>query len=111
MANEGKIHRGDIGTDLQLKVENTSADGLTNTVVDLSQVDGIDPLFIIITDPDGTETAFEASILTPPGTDGYMRYITTTDIWNQSGYWKKRPRIIYLDGKQYDGNNVIFEVL
>jgi len=109
MVNLGKIHTGDIGTELQLKVEDTDITD-TNQVVDLSQVDGTNPLWVIITDPDGKKTEFEASLLTD-GTDGYMVYITVTNIWNQAGYWKKAPRIEYLDGRKYTGNDIIFEVL
>jgi hypothetical protein len=110
MVNLGKIHRGDIGTELQLLVQDTLVDD-TNVPVDLSQVDGVVPLFVIITDPDGTETTFVSNILNPPGTDGFMVYITTTSIWNQAGYWKKRPKLVYLDGRTYQGNDIIFEVL
>lgn len=109
MVNLGKIHTGDIGTELQLKVEDTDVTN-TNQTVDLSQVDGATPLWVILTDPDGNKVEFEAEFLTD-GTDGYMSYTTEGDIWTQAGYWKKRPRIEYVDGRKYSGNDVIFEVL
>ena len=108
MVNLGKVHVGDVGTEFQLLVEDTTVNN-TNTPLDLSLADDF---FTVFTDPSGNETVYDATILNPPGTDGIIKFITTSPSpWDESGFWSRRARIHYAIGSQYDSNDIIFEVL
>ena len=112
MVNLGKIHVGDVRTELQLLVQDTSVSDV-NSPLDLSLVTGMgSAIQMIISDPSDNENTYSATVLNAPGTDGIIKFITTTpSIWDEPGFWKKRASITYSDGSHYESNDIIFEVL
>jgi hypothetical protein len=107
MANLGKIHVGDVNTDLILTVQKTVSG--VNSVYDIST--GVDTLEIIIADPDGNETTFTASLV-GDGTDGKIHYINTSAAtFDESGAWTAKGKVTRTDLSVFTSNPVTFEVL
>lgn len=73
-----KIHKGDVGTVIELTVEE---DGVA---YDLSQVNTHEILF---EKPDGTGVKKTATIVNAPGTDGKMQYVAEAAFFDQAGKW------------------------
>ena len=109
MANLGKVHVGDVNTDIVIPVEDTQSG--TNVAFDLQANPG--SYFIILEDPDGNESAeLAASIVNSPGTDGKIHHLNTdSTIFDESGAWTAKPRLRLDDGGIYTGNPITFEVL
>ena len=109
MAAEGKIHVGDIGTDIQILVNNTDVDGV-NQIQDLT---GITLARIFVYDPQGNlEITLTASILNPPGTDGIIRAINTSAAtFDEEGPWEFKGEITLAGGNLFTTNRILKEVL
>ena len=108
MVTLGKVHVGDKGTEFQLLVQNTDLND-TNSPVDLT---GVSVMEIIFTNPDETEITVTASIANPPGTDGVIKYVTTTitEI-DLDGFWFYRAKLTFTSGNIFQSNDAEFEVL
>ena len=108
MVTLGKVHTEDKGTEFQLECFDTDLTD-TNNLVDLT---GVMTMEIIFTDPDGTETTKTASIANLPGTDGIIKYVTTTitEI-NLDGFWFYRAKLTFTSGNIFQSNDAEFEVL
>lgn len=108
MANLGKVHVGDVNTDIVVPVEDT-VNG-TNVAYDLSANPGT--YTIIISDPDGNDTEIAASILNAPGTNGKIHKINTdSTLFDEPGAWTASPHLDLDDGGDFTGNPITFEVL
>jgi len=108
MAAEGKIHVGDIGTDIQILVNDTDITG-TNVVQDLT---GSTLQRIFVYDPQGNiEATLIASILNPPGTDGIIRHTTTTSIFDEEGPWEFKGEVTLAGGNIFTTNRILKGVL
>jgi hypothetical protein len=84
MASE--IHVGDIGTIFKITVKDSDT-----TVVNVSNADG---LFILFKRPDNSFLQVVPSLETN-GTDGMIRYVTTSGDLNQYGTWQIQARVIF----------------
>ncbi len=80
-----EIHKDDIGTDFQISVK----DG--GTAVDLSTATTKD---IIFGKPDGTGITHAASFLTPPGSDGVLRYKSVAGDLTPAGIWTLQASVV-----------------
>ena len=109
MAAEGKIHVGDIGTDIQILINETDVSG-TNIVFDLTGSTGHS---IIVYDPQGNlENTLTASILNPPGTDGIIRAINTdSTLFDEEGPWEFKGEVTLSGGNKFTTNRILKEVL
>lgn len=108
MAAEGKIHVGDIGTDIQILFNETDVSG-TNVVLDLT---GSTAWRIFVYDPSGNlEITLIAAILNSPGTDGIINKVTTTDIFDEEGPWEFKGEITLASGNIFTTNRILKEVL
>ena len=109
MANLGKPAVGDVNTDIVIPVEDTQNG--TNVAFDLQANPG--DYFIIVSDPDGNDSAeLAASIVNSPGTDGKIHHLNTSAaLFDESGAWTARPRLRLDDGSIYTGNPITFEGL
>ena len=101
----GKIHVGDSGTDFRLLVQETSSNDI-NEPVDLTTATAK----IIITDPSGVETIFDAVIIAP-ATSGVISFVNTDNtFFDDASFWFYRAKII--DGAtEFESNDALFEVL
>lgn len=89
------ISLGDIGTDFQITVtEGGSA-------VDVS---GASTLQIEFTKPDGTVETQTASLVNT-GTDGLIRYITSSGDIDQAGTWSYRGKVTFSASQVFFTNN------
>jgi len=109
MGAEGKIHVGDLGTDIQIVITDTDINGV-NVILNLT---GSISQFIKIFDPDGNlETTLSASILNPPGTDGIIRAINTSaELFDEEGLWEFKGEITDSGGNKFTTNRIGKEVL
>lgn len=108
MVNLGKVHVGDINTDIVLPVEDT--ENGTNSAFDLSANPGT--YNIIIGDPDGNEQEFTAAIVNAPGTDGKIHYLNTdASLFDEAGLWYAKANLDLDDGSDFTSNPAYFEVL
>jgi len=108
MAAEGKIHVGDIGTDIQILFNETDVTG-TNVVLDLT---GTTLWRIFVYDPSGNlESTLTASILNAPGTDGIIRHVTTVSIFDEEGPWEFKGEVTLASGNLFTTNRILKEVL
>lgn len=108
MVNLGKVHVGDVNTDIKIPVEDT--ENGSNSAYDLSANPGT--YYIIIGDPDENEQTFTASIVNSPGTDGLIHYLNTdSTLFDEKGLWYAKPRVDLDDGGDFTGNPIYFEVL
>jgi hypothetical protein len=109
MANLGKVHTGDVNTDIVMTVQDTQSG--TNVAFDLQANPG--DYYIIVIDPDGNESSeFAAAIVNSPGTDGQIHYLNTdTTLFDESGAWQAKARLRLDDGSIYTSNPITFEVL
>lgn len=108
MANLGKPHTGDKGTDFQLEVFNTDLDD-QNTLVDLILVQTME---IVFTDPDGLEITKTAVIANPPGEDGVISFINPdVGFLVLDGFWFHRAKLTFNNGNIFQSNDASFEVL
>ncbi len=107
MANLGKVHVGDVNTDIILTMQKTVSG--TNSAYDVSAVGAV--LQIIIADPDGNETTFTATLV-GDGTDGVINYVNTdSTLFDESGAWTAKGRATFTDSTVFTSNPVTFEVL
>lgn len=108
MVNLGKVHTGDINTDIVIPVQDT-VNG-SNIAFNLQANPGT--YYIIIGDPDGNETSLAASIVNAPGTDGRIHHLNVNaSLFDEAGLWYAKPRVDLDDGGDFTGNPVFFEVL
>lgn len=80
-----EIHVGDTGTIIERTIKDE-----TGTVVDLSVLGAV--LQFHFQRPDKTDFAVTAS-LSGAGTDGKMRYVSTSSTWDQPGRWQAQAKI------------------
>jgi len=109
MAAEGKIHVGDIGTDIQILINDTDITG-TNVVFDLT---GSTVHKILVYDPNGNlEITLTASILNPPGTDGIIHAINSSAaLFDEEGPWEFKGEVTLGGGNLFTTNRILKEVL
>jgi hypothetical protein len=109
MVNLGKIHVGDVNTDIQILCENTNTSDV-NVVIDFSVDTGT--YEIIIVDPDENESTHTASLLNAPGTDGIIRYVNTdAALFDEAGAWGFKAKLTFNDGGIFTTNTVYKEIL
>lgn len=105
----GKVHVGDVNTDVILTVQET-VNG-TNIALNLS-TNPYTTLQIIISDPDNNESTFTAALVNSPGTDGKIHYLNTiAGTFDESGAWKAKAKVTLADGSIFTSNEITFEVL
>lgn len=105
----GKVHIGDVNTDIILTVQET-VNGV-NIALNL-QSNPFTTLQVILSDPDGNESTFTGALANPPGTDGKIHYLnTSSSTFDESGAWKAKAKVTLSDGSIFTSNEVIFEVL
>ncbi len=105
----GKIHVGDVNTDLILTI-NETVNGV-NQAFDL-QAAAYSVVEIIISDPDGTETIKTGALVNSPGTDGKIHAINSVSaLFNVGGAWTAKGRVTLVDGSIFTSNEITFEVL
>jgi len=111
MAAEGKIHVGDINTDIQLTVQDTQIGG-ANTPVNFVTTP-IASSNIIVYDPSGNiQATLAASILNPPGTDGIIHAVNTLGtLFDEAGPWEFKGELNMSDGGKFTTNRILKEVL
>lgn len=103
----GKPHVGDKLTDFQVLIQDTDISGNLSTL----DVSTCTNKYIIIADPDGNETQFDAGFLNT-GTDGIIRYINSSStLLDEPGAWKYWARVIFPDTGDFTTNPATFEVL
>jgi len=109
MGKEGKIHVGDIGTDIQIEVNDTDILGV-NVILDLT---GSTAQFIIVYDPNGIiQDTLTASILNPPGTDGIIRAVNTDSaLFDEEGPWEFKGEVTLPGGTKFTTDRILKEVL
>lgn len=109
MANIGKIHTGDVNSDLILTVEET-VNGV-NQAFDLDAAN-FSLLQIILSDPDENESSHTAALVNSPGTDGKIHFLNTdAAVFDDGGAWTAKAKITLDDGSIFTSNPVTFEVL
>ncbi len=106
----GQIRIGDKGTTIQVVVNDTNTNDVSNPQ-DLTTATNV---IITILDPNGNivVNGVAVTIVNPPGVDGLVQYITSnsTSIWTISGWW--RWYITYtLPGGTYSTNDALRYVL
>lgn len=94
---------GDIGTKLEVIV----TDRTTKAVVDISSAT---VKKIIIQKPDGSILEKDATLTTPPGTNGKMYYATASGDIDQSGDWHYQGYVEMPGGKWNTGPWIDFKV-
>lgn len=109
MANLGKVHVGDVNTDIVMTVQDTQSG--TNVAFDLQANPG--DYYIIVIDPDGNESSeLAAAIVNSPGTDGQIHYLNgDSTLFDESGAWQAKARLRLDDGAVFTSNPITFEVL
>jgi hypothetical protein len=109
MVNLGKIHTGDVNTDIQVTCENTNTSD-TNVVIDFGTDTGT--YQIIVIDPDDNESTHTASLLTPPGTNGIVHFVNSDSaLFDEAGVWGFKAKLTFDDGGIFTTNTVYKEVL
>jgi hypothetical protein len=109
MVNLGKIHVGDVNTDIQITCQNTSTSD-TNSAIDFSSDTGT--YEIIVIDPDENETTNTASLLNSPGTDGIVHFlVASASLFDEAGIWGFKAKITFDDGGIFTTNTIYKEVL
>jgi len=83
-----EIHLDDIGTVFEVALKDC------DEIVDVSQASA---MYIIFQKPDGTSTTKTAGFTTD-GTDGKVRYITTSGDLNLIGGWKIQAKVTLPSG-------------
>jgi len=105
----GKIHVGDVNSDLILTIKET-VNGV-NQAFDLDS-NGYSAVEIILSDPDGNESTHSAALVNSPGTDGKIHYINTdSTTFNEGGAWTAKGKVTLSDGSIFTSNEITFEVL
>ena len=108
----GKIHVGDIKTELKPTVYDDSSGSAV--VVNLANFDTFTMTFLR---PDNTTFSKTNSdgvaIFNPPGADGVLHYITgTPSIWDQAGLWGISVTVLYsISGASFTSEYEYKEVL
>ena len=109
MANKGKVHVGDVNTDIILTVQET-VNGV-NIPLDLN-ANPFTTLQVILSDPDGNESLHTAALVNAPGTDGKIHYLNTiAGTFDESGAWTAKAKVTLADGSIFTSNEKTFEVL
>jgi len=109
MVNLGKIHTGDVNTDIQLTCENTGTNDV-NTAINFTTTPAT--YQIIVIDPNDNETTFTASLLNAGGADGIVRYINTdAALFDEVGIWGFKAKITFNAGGIFTTNTIYKEVL
>ena len=105
----GKVHVGDVNTDIILTVQETVSG--SNIALNL-QSNPYSSLKVILSDPDNNESEHTASLVNSPGTDGKIHYLNTNSTtFDESGAWKAKAKVTLADGSIFTSNEIIFEVL
>lgn len=105
----GKVHVGDVNTDIILTVQETVSG--SNIALNLS-TNPYDSLKVILIDPDGNESEKSASLVNSPGTDGKIHHLNTSSlIFDEAGAWKAKAKVNLSDGSVFTSNEIMFEVL
>lgn len=110
MTNAGKIHVGDLSTDIQVLIQDTNTSGVNNPV----NLALCSTILITMLDPnDAIIGSFNASILDNPGTDGIAHIITSgsVSVWTIGGYYKWFATYTLTGGGTYSTNSAIHEIL
>ena len=105
----GKIHVGDVNSDLILTIQET-VNGV-NQAFDLDS-NNYSTVEVILSDPDENESTHTAALVNSPGTDGKIHYINTdSTVFDVSGAWTAKGKVTLDDGSVFTSNEVTFEVL
>jgi len=109
MVNLGKIHIGDVNTDIIILCQNTNTSD-SNVVIDFSVDTGT--YQIIVIDPDGNESTHTASLLNSPGTDGKVHFVNgDSTLFDEKGAWGFKAKLTFDAGGIFTTNPVYKEVL
>ncbi len=85
-----ELHVGDVGTVFEATI---LEDGVA--ITDLADATGLE---VIFERPDGTTITRTATISTPPGADGKIRYVTTAEDLTVAGDWRWQAKLTYATG-------------
>jgi hypothetical protein len=109
MVNLGKIHTGDVNTDIQITCQNTNTSD-ANVAIDFNSDSATHEIIVI--DPDDNESTHTASLLNPPGTDGIVHFVNADSaLFDEAGAWGFKAKLTFTSGGIFTTNTIYKEVL